>query len=233
MKYAFAAALLSAAQAVAVQVEAEAEWESNSYTYAPVASATARDPWNYQSSWSFDFDKIDDAAEEVYFGTDSESEINGETNDSWSSYEGYTDPNSDSSGDRTDGPQHRNSSSDESDCKIVGGHCSSDEHSHSSESDHDATNSHCHDSDGHQTDCSSSHSDDSHSSHSSGHSSSSHSSYSHSSSHSNDSSYPYSSESDGFHTPSDFGQTVSGYNYGGYRGNRYYAPNRYYVSSGW
>jgi len=228
MKYAFAAALLTAAQAVTVQAEAEAEWEPTSYYHAPVASATARNPWAYQSSWSWDFDKIDDAAEEVYFGTDSESEINDETNDSWSSYEGYTDPNSDSSGDRTDGPQHRNSSSDESDCKINGHHCSSDEHSHSSESDHDATDSHCHDSDGQQTDCSHS----SYSSHSSGHSSSSHSSYSHSSSHSNDSSYPYSSESDGFHTPSDYGQTVSGYHYGGYHGNGYYAPDRYYVS-GW
>ena len=224
MKYAFAAALLSAAQAVATQAEADVEWEPRSYYYEPVASATARDPWNYQASWSWDFDKIDDAAEEVYFGTDSESEINDETNDSWSSHEGFTDVNSDSSGTREDTIVHLNSS-DDSDCDHDGhsSHC----HTHSSESLHNDSDSHCHDKDGNITDC------DSDSSHSSSYShSSSHSSYSHSSSHSNDSSYPYSSESDGFHTPSDFGHTVGGYYYSGYHGNGRYPRDRYYVS-GW
>lgn len=218
MKIAFAAALLNAAYATTLEANAEAEWEPSYYYYPAAASVTNRDPWAYPSSWSFDFDKIDDAAEEVYFGTDSESEINDEPNDSWSSYEGYTDPNSDSSGTATDGPQHRNSS-DESDCNTWD---TSDCHSHSSESLHDADDSHCHDSD-----CNSS--DDSSHSH---HSHSSSDTYAPDSSHSNDSSYPYSSESDGYHQVRDFGRTVGGYHYSGYHGNGYYAPDRYYVS-GW
>lgn len=227
MKYAFAAALLSAAQAVAVQAEAEAEWTPSSYYTPPVAAATARNPWAYESSWSWDFDKIQDEAQEVYFGTDSESEINDEPNDSWSSHEGYTDPNSDSSGTATDGPQHRNSS-DGSDCDAWDYNChpSSDEHSHSSESEHDATDSHCHDDDGNVTDCSSHHSSSSHHSHHSSSDTDTHSS------HSNDSSYPFSSESDGFHHIRDTGRTVGGYHYGGFHGNGLYAPQRHYVS-GW
>ena len=224
MKYAFAAALLQAAYATTIEAAAEAEWEQPSYYYyAPAASVTNRNPHGYASAFTWDFDKIDDAAEEVYFGTDSESEINGETDDSWSSHEGYTDPDSDSSGARTSGPDHRNSS-DDSDCDTWNP-CTSDQHSHSSESLHDATDSHCHDSD--SSDCSSHSDSSSHYSHSSS------DTYSHSSSHSNDSSYPFSSSSDGIPPQHDFrgDRVIGGYtSYSGFHGNGRYEPNRYYTS---
>ena len=206
MKSAFAAALLNAAYA----------WEPSFYYFPPAAQVDTRDPWNYQPAFEWDFDKIHDEAQEVYFGTDSESEINGETDDSWSSYEGYTIEDSGSVTSDPD-PVHRNSS-DDSDCDTWNP-CTSDQHSHSSESIHNATDSHCH---GDHCDSSQD------SSHESDYSSSY--TYAPDSSHSNDSSYPYSSESDGYGPTPTGGYTVGGYHYGGYHGNRSYAPNRYYVS---
>ena len=215
MKFAFAASLLSAANAAEWReiITSDPSDDYNFYYYAPVAQVDTRDPWNYDSAFEWDFDKIHDEAQEVYFGTDSESEINSETNDSWSSYEGYTIEDSGSVTSDAD-PVHRNSS-DDSDCSD---HCTSDQHSHSSESLHDATDSHCHGSD-----CDSSND----SSHDSDYSSSY--TYSADSSHSNDSSYPYSSSSDGIGPTPTGGRTVGGYYYSGYHGNRSYAPQRYYT----
>ena len=105
MNTAFAAALLNAAAYA---------WEPQFYYHPPAAQVDTRDPWNYQPAFEWDFDKIHDEAQEVYFGTDSESEINDETNDSWSSYEGYTIEDSGSVTSDPD-PVHRNSS-DDSDC---------------------------------------------------------------------------------------------------------------------
>ena len=216
MKYAFAAAMLNAAYATAVEEKIVHDpYDNYNYYYNPSpAQYDARDPWSYQSAFEWDFDAIHDEAQEVYFGTDSESEINDETDDSWSSHEGYTINSDSETSDAT--IVHRNSS-DDSDCDTWNP-CTSDQHSHSSESLHNASDSHCHGSD-----CDSSSDDSSHYGH---HSSSD--SHDDSSSHSNDSSYPFSSESDGHHDIKDTGYTIRGYSPEHHE--RSYQPNRHYVS---